>query len=46
VDTSSVEAVKKLPVRGMQKHPHRVGEKRFLGIFLAAPAVIVEIPVV
>jgi hypothetical protein len=44
-DTASVEAVKELPARGVQKPPCGVGEKRFPGIFSTAPAAMVEIPV-
>jgi hypothetical protein len=40
-----VEAAKELPARGMQKPPCRVEEKQFLGVFSAALAVMVEIPV-
>jgi hypothetical protein len=39
-----VEAVKELPAQGVQKSPCGVGDKRFPGIFSAAPAAIVEIP--
>ncbi len=37
VDTASVEAMRALPVQGMQKPPRRVGEKRFLDFLLVAP---------
>ncbi len=36
-DTTVVEAAMELPAQGMQKPPRRVGEKRFLGGFSAAP---------
>ncbi len=44
VGTAFVEAAEELPVQGMQKPPHTVGEKQFSGIFLAAPAAMVKKP--
>ncbi len=44
VDTAFVEAAKELLSQDMQKPSHGVGEKRFLGKFSAAPAVVVKIP--
>jgi hypothetical protein len=43
-DTAFLEAEKELLARGVQKPLHCVGEKRFLGEFSAAPAVMVKIP--
>jgi hypothetical protein len=39
--TAAVEAGKEQPAQGMQKPPLEVGKKRFLGVFLAAPIVMV-----
>jgi hypothetical protein len=44
VDTAFVKAGKELPTQGVQKPPRGVGDKRFPGEFLAAPAVMVKIP--
>ncbi len=43
-DTTSVEAAKELPDRGIKNLSLEIGEKQFPGIFLAASAAIVEIP--
>jgi hypothetical protein len=37
VDTAFAEAAKELPAWGVQKTPRGLGEKQFLGGFLAAP---------